>query len=70
MAELAVVGLRGREHVDERVVHRVLQQAGVAPGGARGELVAFVEPHARAVLGQERGERAADDAAAHDRDIG
>ena len=54
----------------ERLVHRVLEQAGVAPGRARGDLVALVEADARAVLGEERGERAADDPAADDRDVG
>ena len=61
---------RGGEDAGQRLVHRVLEQAGVAPGRAGRHLVALVEAHAHSVLGQEGGERTADDAAADDRDVG
>ena len=55
--------------VDERRVERVLDDARVAPGRARGDRLALVEHDARARLGQERRQRAADDAAADDREV-
>ena len=69
VAELGVERLGRREDVRQRLVHRVLEQAGVAAGGAGGDLVALVEADARAVLGEEGGERAADDPAADDGDV-
>ena len=67
--ELAVVLLGSGVDVGEHLVHRVLEQARVAPGGAGGDLVALVEADAHAVLGEERGERASDDPAADHGDV-
>ena len=53
----------------QRLVERVLEDARVAPGRGGGDRLALVEPHARAGLGEQRRERAADDAAAGDRDV-
>ena len=55
----------------ERRVERVLDDARVAPGRARGDRLALVEDDTLAPrLGEERGERAADDPAADDREVG
>src|SRR5262249_39818327 len=62
--ELRVVAQRLLVEADKRVVERVLEHARVAPRRAGSDLLAFVQRHARAALGEERRERAADDAAA------
>ena len=54
---------------DERRVVRVLDDAAVAPGGAGGDPVRVVDRDAGAVLGEERGGRAADDPRAGDVDV-
>ena len=69
VAERAVVLERLLVERRQRRVERVLHDARVAPRRARGDRLALVEDDAGAALGQERGERAADDAAADDRDV-
>ena len=61
---------RLRVEPGQRRVERVLHHPGVAPGRAGGDRLALVEPHARAALGEERGQRAADDPAADHRHVG
>ena len=70
VAEGLVERQRALVHGDQRLVERVLEHAGVAPGGGRGDRLALVQAHARAGLGEQRGERRADDPAAGDRDVG
>ena len=54
----------------QRRVHRVLEEARVAPRGRRADAVALDEQHRGAGLGEERGDRAADDPGPDDGDVG
>ena len=70
VAEGLVERQRALVHAGQCLVERVLEHAGVAPGGGRGDRLALVQAHARAGLGEQRGERRADDPTAGDRDVG
>jgi hypothetical protein len=50
-------------------IHRVLDDAGVAPRRTGGDLLAFVQGHGGAGLREQRRDAAARDPAADDRDV-
>ena len=70
LLQRAVVLERLREQRRERRVHRMLEQARVAAGGAGGDRLALEQYDRRARLGEKGRDRAADDAGPDHRYVG